>query len=105
MIFGLGNVRKHEETIEMQEELIDELYTQLANMAGELASAKSRTPKTRRKRLASKTGFHRVSESESLEMYEMYMNDCVLSDIANKLGRSQSTVTGHIRKHMEQEDA
>ena len=55
-----------------------------------------------RKQLSHKTGFTKVGQVESHDMYEMYQGGMNVDAIAIALGRSQSCISRHIRKHMEE---
>ena len=106
-MFGIGNVRKHQETIDAQEEMIDNLFelnNQLKDKCVKLEQTLLRQRQPRRKGLTRVTGYKRVSESESLEMYERYETGDSLSDIAAQMHRSQSCVSKHVWKHVEEED-
>ena len=114
-MFGLGNVRKHNETIEMQEEIIGELYEKLAVLSQTLVVANisiidledklSNKPKPKRKpRLTNRTGYKKISVDESLDMYDRYKAGESITDIAFHTGRSASAVHNHIVQHLEAED-
>ena len=85
---------KLQETIDAQEEMIENLYTLLEECKG-------KSKRKVRKQLTHKTGYTKVGQVESRDIYEMYQNGRSLVDIANYFKRSQSCVSGHVRKHLE----
>jgi len=108
-MFGFGNISKHKRTIEMQEELIDNLYGENSTLLEkciklERALLEQKAPRKNRKSISRATGYKRVTEDESLEIYEMYKRGDDLSDIANYFRRSQSCISRHVRIHLEAED-
>ena len=98
-MFGFG-CKEKQLIIESQEEMIDNLLTVNAELKSLIHK-----PKKRKARLSNQTGYHKVSEDDKAEMYEMYMNECDLSTIANHFKRSVSTVSRHIRSQVEERDA
>jgi len=107
-MFGLGNVAAHKLTIDAQEEMIDNLVdenyaltTKCEKLESELIKAQSKTKKRRsRPQLSRKTGYRRVTEEESLGIFELYQNHVDLSEIATHFNRSQSCVSKHVRKQL-----
>ena len=117
-MFNLGNVRKHQETIDMQEEMIDNLYIERANLikantdlqlkAVRLEKANhslreklGKKRKPRRKQLGHKTGYKAVGKEEHITMWEMYNNGVDPHRIATTLDRSVSCVSNHIQQEMD----
>ena len=111
----LTSKEKLVETIASQEEMMDNLYELLdtkkseADKLQDIIRSKNREiiklkkPRKRtRKQLSHRTGFTKVSDVESLEMFDMYNNQRDLVDIASYFKRSQSCVGTHIRKHLEE---
>ena len=113
-MFGIGSVRKHKETIEMQEEMIDNLFkanTDLQLKAVRLEKANhslreklSKGRKPRRKQLGHKLGYKQVTKDEHIKMWEMYNNGVDPHRIATTLDRSVSCVSKHIRQEVELQD-
>ena len=110
MIFGIGNVRKHEAVIESQEEMIDNLLDLNRDMS-EKAVRLERTlnklrdklkVKPRRKQIDHKTGYSKVSKEESQEMYDMYLRGVPGYKLVEHFSRSHSCISRHIHKHLEE---
>jgi DNA-binding MarR family transcriptional regulator len=57
-----------------------------------------------RKHISHKSGFKKVSKEEAQEMLELWNAHIDLVDIANKFGRSQTTVSRHIRRLTEEQN-
>jgi len=57
-----------------------------------------------RQQLSHKTGFTKVSEEESWDMFKQYEHGIDVDRIAKGLDRSQSCVSRHIRKHLEEDN-
>ncbi len=104
-MFGFGKKKKR---INVLEEYVGTLLAKnemLENKAIRLERALNDAKKPRRKnrkQLSHKTGFTRVGEVESYDIYQMYQNGMNGYDIARTLDRSQSCVSKHIRKHLEE---
>lgn len=102
--------KKYEERIEELKytvSLMKEQYTVLANKAVKLEvaliEAKKASPRRKyRRRHRKATGYTKVSEGESLEIYNMYKRGLSLTEIANTVGRSNSCVSRHVDKHIEE---
>ena len=59
---------------------------------------------TKKKHISHKSGYKRVSKEEAQEMLELWNVHIDLVDIANKFGRSQATVSRHVRRLMEEQN-
>ena len=94
MIEIFKSKKRLQETIKAQEEMIENLYTLLEE-------CKNKPKRKKRKQLTHRTGYTKVGQVESYDIYEMYQNERPLVDIANHFSRSQSCISRHIRKHLE----
>jgi len=68
----------------------------------EAVKTTSRPKRKRRQELSHKTGFTNVSEEESWDMFKQYEHGMDVDKIAKNSDRSQSCVSRHIRKHLEE---
>ena len=105
-MFGLGNVTIHEKRIKKLEDslsnIIDKFYSLQSENLHLRRKLDSKKRRKNRKQLSHKTGFTKVGQVESLDIYEMYKDGMNVHTIAKTLDRSQSCISRHIRKHMEE---
>ena len=83
--------------IEILEETIDNLYDECNELKQKLMN---KPKKKMRKSLTRRKGYHHISQKEIDIMIEKYNEGLSLVEISTFVGRSQSTVSNHIRKRL-----